>query len=437
MSAFNALNRTVLLCRDYVADDLSDDEIASAFHSSRILCVSDAANLSCHAGQTALVTLVSLLSRMGMQVGLRMPDLSILGNQAPFTGNSIRTALTEFSECLMPGATIVRADDSFSPDMVFVLGSTAVESSDVPLWRLSGTNWSGGLRAEEAADGKTWNEEWPVGGMIAALLAANEAFKAVIRRLDLRQRSDRVFFEPIRDCHWGFGEIPVPENALDLGRTDLVSAGAITQACLFALTRIPRVQMRGRTFDDDITDISNLNRNMLTLVADIGTAKVDVVSGRCGPGIFIEGVPHRFPGLDANAGLARRVLVGVDDIPSRWSAQRAAPEWVGVSGTSHFSVSSSAHLPGQPCSGCLHPTDDPDGANPIPTVSFVSFWAGLAMAVRLVREALGAAYPSDRQHLWLTPLRLDQPRAAMWLPVPAVRHCPVRCEASKLFANAA
>jgi len=148
-------------------------------------------------------------------------------------------------------------------------------------------------------------------------------------------------------------------------------------------------------------------------------------------------VPHRITGFDANASLSQRVLVGVDDIPSRWGAQRAAPEWVGVSGTSHFSVSSSAHLPGQPCCGCLHPTDDPDGANPIPTVSFVSFWAGLAMAVRLVREALGAAYPSNRQHLWLTPLRLDQPRAAMWLPVPANRHCPVRCEASKLCANAA
>ena len=437
MSAFNPLNRTVLLCRDYVADDLSDDQIASAFHTSRILCVSDAANLSCHAGQSALMTLVSLLSRMGMQVGLRMPDIGILGNQAPFTGSLIRTALIQSSECLMPGATIVKADMTFSPDMVFVLGSSEVESSGIPFWRLTGTNWSGSLGAVEAVEGKTWNEEWPVGGMIAALLAANEAFKVVIRGLDLRELSDRVFFEPIRDCHWGFGEIPVPEKSLDLGNIDLVSAGAITQACLFALTRIPRVHMRGRIFDDDFTDITNLNRNMLTLVGDVGTAKVTVVSARCRPGIVIEGVPCRFTGFDANGSLSSRVLVGVDDIPSRWSAQRAAPEWLGVSGTSHFSVSSSAHLPGQPCCGCLHPTDDPDGINQIPTVSFVSFWAGLAMAVRLIRETLGMAYPSNCQHLWLTPLRLDQVRAAMWLPVPANRYCPVRCEASQVCANAA
>jgi molybdopterin/thiamine biosynthesis adenylyltransferase len=219
----------------------------------------------------------------------------------------------------------------------------------------------------------------------------------------------------------------VPSNAIDLGRVDLISAGAISHATLYALMRLPKVQMSGRIFDDDLTGESNLNRNMLTLASDVGSSKVQVVAERCGTKLRLEPVASRFAGNSFSGNLAPRVLVGVDDIPSRWEVQLTAAGWAAVSGTSHFNVSSSAHYPDEPCSGCLHPVDDSAGANPIPTVSFVSFWAGLSMAVRLLREALAIPYPRNRQHLWLTPLRMDRPHAAMWLPVAARRDCPVHC----------
>src|SRR5262249_46651047 len=145
-----------------------------------------------------------------------------------------------------------------------------------------------------------------------------------------------------------------------------------------------------------------------TTIDDINARKVDVIASRCTTRFEIEPVPLRFvSSAGANTQLAPRVIVGVDDIPSRWAVQREAPGWVGVAGTSHFSISSSSHGAGEPCSGCLHSLDDPDGFNPIPTISFVSFWAGLSLAVRLIREALSNSYPADRQQLWLTPLRLD------------------------------
>ncbi len=437
MNAFGGLTRTISLCRDYVADDLTDGQIGFALQSLRVLCVADASNLSTHSGQTSLVTLVSLLSRMGMQVGLKIPSVGLLKAQIPLAGSELRSALTWSSERLMPGATVVIADKRFSPDIILGIGNSEIALGDVPCWRLTGTNWSGSIIAGDSTAAHTWSIEWPIGGMVAALLAANEAFKFAMRRLRLREDSDRIFFEPSPACSWDFGEIPLPEAALDLADVDLISAGAISQACLYALARIPHVQLRGRIFDDDVTEISNLNRNMLTLAEDVGVRKVNVVSTRCGPDFLIQHVPYRFGAPEARIQLASRVLVGVDDIPSRWAAQRAAQKWLAVSGTSHFSVSSSAHMPGQPCCGCLHPIDDPGGANPIPTVSFVSFWAGLAMAVQLVREALRMPYPPDRQHLWLTPLRLDQPRAGMWLPVPSHRNCPVRCLASQLCLSAA
>jgi hypothetical protein len=188
--------------------------------------------------------------------------------------------------------------------------------------------------------------------------------------------------------------------------------------------------MRGRIFDDDVTAESNLNRNMLTLTTDVGLPKVQVVAQSCGAGFDLEPVRARFGASNAT-GLAERVLVGVDDIPCRWEVQRHAPGWVGVGGTSHFSASSSVHIPGQPCCGCLHWVDDLTPIGAIPTLSIVSLWAGLAMAVRLLREALGYPYDASRQHLWLTPLRMDQPRAGVWSPVPARQDCPVNCQAAR------
>src|SRR5271156_99465 len=87
MTAIEELNRTILLCRDYVADALSDAEICRCLQSVRVLCVSDKQNVSSHSGQTALVTLVSLLSRMGMQVGLTIPGVGMISKQPPLSGS--------------------------------------------------------------------------------------------------------------------------------------------------------------------------------------------------------------------------------------------------------------------------------------------------------------------------------------------------------------
>ena len=52
----------------------------------------------------------------------------------------------------------------------------------------------------------------------------------------------------------------------DFGDIDIISAGAISQTTLYALMRLPRVQISARIFDNEVTGASNLNRNMLTLI---------------------------------------------------------------------------------------------------------------------------------------------------------------------------
>jgi hypothetical protein len=438
MSAIEQLNRTILLCRDYVSDVVSDDCICQGFQSVRVLCVADAPNLSSHSGQSCLTTVVGLLSRMGMQVTLRIPEIAMIRRQPPFLGRFLRDSLLASSNNLISGATVHQDTSGYQPDLIFVMGDSAIEERSCPTWRLSGSEWRGAI-SQGTTTAQRWTAEWPIGAMTSAALAAGEAFKFVMRHLPLRSKEDLVFFEPSRDSNWDFGAIPIPAWSIDLGAVDIVSAGAISQAALYALLRLPHLRMAGRIFDDDITAPTNYNRNLLTLVGDADSAKVRLVVAHCSPEFDLTPKYQRFvaDALEARQ-MASYVLVGVDDIPSRWQVQRCTSGILIVSGTSHFSISSSCHGPGEPCCGCQHPVDDLDGPTAIPTVSFISFWAGLAMAVRLIRRVVGASYSLDRQHLWMTPLRMDQPHAAVWSPVAPRKDCPVQCLAvSELVGSGA
>jgi hypothetical protein len=249
------------------------------------------------------------------------------------------------------GAT-VREETGLNPDLIFVLGNTKGVGSLAPVWRLCGSDWYGKLAMEGMMEASPWTAHWPIGSMVSSALAAGEAFKFVMQRLPFRDEADRVYFEQSPVCTWDFGSVAVPSKGVNLGEVDVISAGAICQSALYALTRLPNVEMWGRVFDADSTSASNLNRNMLTLIKDVGTSKVHLTAKCCAPRLDLEPVATRFEGKNLGRRLAPRVLVGVDDIPSRWEVQRHLTGWVAVSGTSHFNVSSSSHAPEEPCSGC-------------------------------------------------------------------------------------
>jgi hypothetical protein len=434
MSAIEQLNRTILLCRDYVSDIVPDEAICQSLQSLRVLCIADAPNLSSHSGQSCLTTVVALLSRMGMQVTLRIPEIAVIRRQPPFRGTNLGDSLLASSNNLISGATVQQDASDLEPDLIFVLGDSGIEERSCPTWRISGSEWHGAIT--QAGPAAQWTADWPIGAMTSAVLAAGEAFKYVMRRLPFRSMEDLVFFESSPESNWDFGSIPIPTGDLDLGEVDIVSAGAISQAALYVLLRLPKLRIAGRIFDDDTTSPTNFNRNMLTVVGDADSEKVRIVVDRCSPEFDLVPKYRRFVGSEAGQ-IAPRVLVGVDDIPSRWDVQRFASGLLVVSGTSHFSISSSCHGPGEPCCGCQHPVDDLDGPTTIPTGSFISFWAGLAMAVRLIRRAAGASYGLERQHLWMTPLRMDQRYAALWSRVARRKDCPVRCLPARLAAQMA
>jgi hypothetical protein len=103
MRPLDQLNRTVLLCHDYLSGAATDDEICERFQSCQALCVSDLRNLSSHTGQTALVTLVSLLSRLGMQVSLSIPEVPLIFPHPLLSGLELRQALLDCGDKFIKG----------------------------------------------------------------------------------------------------------------------------------------------------------------------------------------------------------------------------------------------------------------------------------------------------------------------------------------------
>ncbi len=432
MKKEHELDRTVRLVRESVPEDVHDEEIIRSFQSFRVSCLADGPNLSTYAGQTALVTFISLVARMGVQIQLEVPEVKILGRQPPLRKQFLVEGLLDLGHDLIPGSLIVRNSAS-APDMRFVFGDTPYVSEQTPAWRVFGHKWEGKL-SQPRFVGNRWTTKWPIGAMTAAALGAAEVYKAVVRRIGpLKNQS--YLFETAREAKWDWGGECKTSLHLDCGIVDIVSVGAIGQAVLYALARVPGLKIFPRIFDDDVVDGTTLNRGMLTRFSDIGESKMDVVARQ----IESHAVAVRLDkdSLLQYAPMHPSIVVGVDDIPSRWEVQKFAAGWLGVAGTSHYGTITSSHERGQPCAGCLHWREDQE-IRVLPTVSFVSFWAGLASAVRFLRHKLGQPYPRDKQSLWLVPLRMDGPNAGWWSPVAARKDCPVGCgtyEVSKQLAT--
>ena len=187
------------------------------------------------------------------------------------------------------------------------------------------------------------------------------------------------------------------------------------------LARLSGVTGRIRVIEPDCAALSNLNRYMLLIHSHLETCKAQDLAAICqGTDLDIEPVNERYEKRHVDSGeLAQSVLVGVDDIPTRWLVQRANPERLGIGATTHWSAMASFHRMGLGCAECLHPTDDPGDA-PIPTVAFVSFWAGLLTATYFLRH-LGGNLHTAEQQIYLTPFRAEN---MMRSSVPKRANCP-------------
>lgn len=414
-----ALARTTLLIRGDFYPDASEESIVEELVGLRVRMAPSAATLASGSGQTAVATAAILVAQLGAGLVLDFPEVRLLGPEPPLRGEGLRESLLEHTRDLItPARTAGEAD--------FEIRLGDVPARGPGVW-LSADDWSFVLTLEPGAG---FAGSLPFGGAFAGAAAAAEVFRFAMVRLGARLGIEPLPEHPLGACRpVSFALPPIALEALDLGRVDSISAGALATSSLYPLLRIPEIAMDLRLIDKDTGARSNLNRYVLLRGDMLRIPKVEALTRYATECIRIEPLPLRFAEetLGGVLPLAPRVLVGVDHIPSRWLAQAHAPDWVGVAATSHFEVVVSEHTPEAPCASCLHPRDADDDGGEIPTVSFVSAFAGFLLAYRLLRAAASGPDPSQTLAY---PFSLAGDNPVWRMELSAHPGCKVGCAAS-------
>jgi hypothetical protein len=418
----DALNRTLLLMGTALNPTCTPETRLQALTATRVVIQAETAALRTASGQSALVTAATLMARSGHEVWIDAEETMVLGPQPPLRGSALLGGLMALGRDLLPDCEIRRGAPQGRVDLAVLIGARPwVGDADQIIAMNAGDGWT-----TLASEPTPWaGDQNPLGGMAAGAMAASEAFKSAMRRLRDHAPSPAHFdadFAPAEPCKIALAA-DGPGYQGQLPQTDLVSGGAIGNAVAFVLLRMPGLKGALGVLDNDRSDLTNLNRNALLRRSNAGQLKVDDLAVQATGPIGLQPRPVRF---ELGVPLASMVLIGVDDIPSRWAAQATGPEWMAVGATAGFSVQVSEHRPAEPCAGCLHPMAA-TAAGPIPTVAFVSFWAGLLLVTRWLRHLGGQA--DAAQQTFFSPLRPEG-----WeysgLGVAANPTCPVACAAS-------
>jgi hypothetical protein len=421
----DALARTTLLLnQEFFAGEADDRVIADALLTTTVRFAADEAALACRAGQAAVVTAFVLTARMGIGVEIVMPNVPVIDLVAPLRLPSLVDSLVELGGDLVPGARVLTC--SGEADETFVFGAVPVESQQHV--RVTATDFAAELGRGGA--GSLCRGNLPLGGFAAGAAVSAVALEAALPRIEaatgLTARKPRPTpGPPVRICLQELFPELAGSVTLDLGAIDAISGGAITHALLFCLLRIPGLHAHVRVIEEQHAELSNVNRYGLLRASHDGVSKVDQLEGAATADLEIEGVPILFTKNTRNSllPLAQRVVVGVDDVEARWWVQEDNPAWLAVGATGNHLAQLTIHLPGGPCAACIHAVPLPPQT--IPTISFVSFWAGLLQACALLSSS------SRSRNIMVHPFALGGPSApTAFTPVPNPA-CPIRCAASR------
>jgi hypothetical protein len=238
---YEGLSRTSRLINEQFFGGRADEACLShALPKLAVAIVSDEENARTSAAQDLIVTLASLLARMGIGVQLEIPDTDVVAPQPPLSAGRLRSALIELGSDLIPGVPVgERVPGTLV--MTFVIGATASERR--PALRLWGGDWDLTVEPANASAGSLWEAQSPFGALACAATAAAEGLRAALPALACfledelvanahRLPTDRTIQLDLRD--WFGGAI-----AKRIGAIDAISGGAITSAALYVLRRVP------------------------------------------------------------------------------------------------------------------------------------------------------------------------------------------------------
>ncbi len=436
MSRAFALSRTTRLINRVFFDSKAEEEaIGRGLAATTVRLLADAESMSDACGQATLIGAFQLIARMGIGIELAVADIPIFNLVAPLRRRTLRAALLELGEHLVPETTVRTERGAVAAAFVFGTTPCAEEGAihvyagdfecrlswDRPDTFPSGTGPLGGLAAAGAA----------------AAIALEHALPEIERATGIA-RSRRPRPSPGPPVHIDLRELfPALDRSavakrqarVAIGAFDAVSGGAIVNGLVATLLQLPNIDGDMRAIESEPADLSNVNRYLQLRGDEEERAKIDVLRDSSTPSLRITGIPQRFTEetREQLGPLRERVFVGVDDIPSRWRIQEEWPESLIVGATNDQEAVVTSHHRGDPCVGCAHPDPLPPTGEFIPTISFVSFWAGLLQVCALLAEL--AEGPKARRYTAF-PFALG---GSHWYDVAelvANTRCPVGCARS-------
>lgn len=431
MSSADQLVRTTALFQtEFEIADAS--LVLSALTKLKVALVAGDEVMKTKAGQVALLTSALLLARSGHQVFINVFDATLVGYQPPFDGATIYEAVANLRGQLITGSDI-SIGFPVQPDVAFDIGGR----SSIPPFTARKTisvgwsAWSGEI-AEWPWKPLSTEDDWPLGAMAATVLVAAEAVKFAARSLAPVAGHPgyvRDLFAPSSNARIELAPELTPK-VCTLGRFDVISAGAVSNGALYALLRLPNVTGEARTFDKDRSEPSNRNRNMLLVAALEHLKKVELLA-HFGRGLLIKPMRRHFGKRDLRT-LAENVIVGVDDVPTRWLLAGARANWMGVGATTDFGSMASVHYPYSACAACQHPHNEAV-PGPTPTIAFVSFLSGLMVATDFLVELSRATAKLTSHQRIIYPLRCDGSNGVYAAGVSPRADCPAGCPASEVL----
>ena len=288
-------------------------------------------------------------------------------------------------------------------------------------------------RLDRAADPARISCDCPLGALAAAAAVAAIVLQAALPQIELATglaRTSRPRPNPGPPVDVDLTRIFPTLSARSLDAPiDAISAGAITNAFVACGLWLPENTSAIRIFDDDDVAIHNVNRCLQFRASDTDRPKVDVLHETSSSGLAITGINARFDprGAEDYRPLANRVVVGVDNIPARWWIQEEWPRNLYIGATTNNEAIVTTHHPGGPCAGCAHPEAGPK-PDEIPTISFVSLWAGLLQLCALLAES---TEPSPAQRLTVYPFALGGPSWGTASELRPSTNCAIVCPASR------
>ncbi len=297
-------------------------------------------------GRMALDLAINLLARL-------YPRLSIVpsGNKAA----AHACHLTRLAKEINPN---IEFESNISDVSVFlVVGATSVSAS-IPAVYIGSLGWIVKVSSHEpVGSGMSQN---PFGAGAAACFGAANVFRRIFGTSLPYGMPDDAFTLSLVNYETKVNNTLNPDLiSVDLGETHLVGLGAIGNGAIWALSHIPILSGVLHLVDNELIELTNVQRYVLSTVASEGKVKVGLAADQFDE-TRLHVVPHpqrwgEYLRCRNNWDL-QKVMVALDSAQDRTDVQASLPRWIVNAWTQPGDLGVSRHdfISDQACLMCLY-----------------------------------------------------------------------------------